>query len=109
MQQVGMVKWFDEAKGYGFVTPAGGGPDIFVHFSNIKVEGYKTLTKGQQVQFEAFVGPKGPSALQVEVIQDVDGTVPQAKTPPAVQEEEEFISQEDVDELTEPEEEEEED
>jgi len=68
MEQVGMVKWFDEAKGYGFITPAGGGPDIFVHFSNIVAEGFKTLQKNQQVKFEPFVGAKGPSALQVEVI-----------------------------------------
>lgn len=90
MKQVGMVKWFDEAKGYGFITPAGGGPDIFVHFSNIQLEGYKTLTKGQQVQFEAFVGPKGPSALQVEITKDVDDAqkttkpVKDAKTTPAI-------------------------
>jgi CspA family cold shock protein len=74
MEQVGLVKWFDEAKGYGFITPAGGGPDIFVHYSNIKAQGFKTLVKGQQVRFEPFVGPKGPSALSVEITQDVAGS-----------------------------------
>lgn len=55
----GVVKWFNNAKGYGFVTPDDGQNDIFVHFSAIEMDGYKTLKEGQRVQFEVHEGPKG--------------------------------------------------
>ena len=55
----GVVKWFNNAKGYGFVTPDGGEEDIFVHFSAIEMDGYKTLKEGQPVEFEVEQGPKG--------------------------------------------------
>jgi cold shock protein len=63
--QEGTVKWFNADKGYGFITPEGGGEDLFVHFSAIKTSGYKTLDEGQRVSFEVGSGPKGPQATEV--------------------------------------------
>ncbi len=60
----GTVKWFNESKGYGFISPEEG-KDVFVHFSEIKMEGFKTLNEGQEVQFEVTDGPKGPQAVNV--------------------------------------------
>lgn len=61
----GVVKWFNNAKGYGFVTPDSGDQDIFVHFSAIEMEGYKTLKEGQKVEFEVEEGPKGLHAQKL--------------------------------------------
>ncbi len=61
----GSVKWFNEAKGYGFIAQDNGGPDVFVHYSNITGNGFKTLKEGQQVEFEIGQGPKGPCATNV--------------------------------------------
>jgi len=61
----GKVKWFNESKGYGFIEPEGGGRDIFVHFSAIQGDGYKTLSEGQMVEFEIIQGEKGPQASNV--------------------------------------------
>jgi CspA family cold shock protein len=61
----GTVKWFNEAKGFGFITPQEGGEDIFVHFSAIKGEGFRTLHEGQKVNFEVTRGPKGLQATNV--------------------------------------------
>ncbi len=61
----GTVKWFNADKGYGFITPAEGGEDLFVHFSAIQVDGYKTLDEGQRVSFEMGQGQKGPQANDV--------------------------------------------
>jgi CspA family cold shock protein len=61
----GKVKWFNESKGYGFIEPEGGGRDVFVHYSAIQGEGYKTLTEGQLVEFEITQGEKGPQAANV--------------------------------------------
>lgn len=66
---MGTVKWFNSAKGYGFIEPQGGGEDVFVHFSSIKAEGYKTLNEGQAVSYECEKGPKGSHATEV-VVQD---------------------------------------
>jgi cold shock protein len=60
----GQVKWFNNAKGYGFIEQPGDS-DIFVHYSAIQGDGYKTLTQGQQVEFEVIKGPKGPQAENV--------------------------------------------
>lgn len=60
----GTVKWFNEGKGYGFIQPEEGN-DVFVHFSQIKMEGFKTLTEGQEVEFDVTEGPKGPQANNV--------------------------------------------
>jgi CspA family cold shock protein len=61
----GKVKWFNESKGYGFIEPEGGGRDVFVHFSAIQGDGYKTLSEGQTVEFEVIQGEKGPQASNV--------------------------------------------
>ncbi|MBF8269329.1 MAG: cold-shock protein [Gammaproteobacteria bacterium] len=61
----GTVKWFNESKGYGFITPADGSPDVFVHYSAIQGSGFKTLTEGQTVEFEIQNGAKGPQAANV--------------------------------------------
>jgi len=61
----GTVKWFNADKGFGFVTPDDGGKDLFVHHSEIKVEGYATLNEGQKVEFEIGQGQKGPCANNV--------------------------------------------
>ena len=63
----GTVKWFNESKGFGFITPAEGGADVFVHFSAIQGDGFKTLAEGQKVSFQIENGPKGPQAAQVSV------------------------------------------
>jgi CspA family cold shock protein len=64
----GTVKWFNEAKGYGFITPDDGGKDLFVHFSEIQGEGYKTLREGDKVSCNEGQGQKGPQATNVEKI-----------------------------------------
>ncbi len=61
----GTVKWFNEAKGFGFITPEGGGEDLFAHFREIQGTGFKTLKEGQKVQFEVRRGPKGLQAAQI--------------------------------------------
>ena len=63
----GTVKWFNESKGYGFISPSDGSADVFVHFSAIQGTGFKVLTEGQTVSFEVEKGPKGPQATQVSV------------------------------------------
>jgi CspA family cold shock protein len=61
----GTVRWFNETKGYGFITPDEGGKDVFVHFSGIIGEGFKTLSEGAKVEFEVRQGQKGPEAANV--------------------------------------------
>ncbi len=61
----GRVKWFNDSKGFGFIERAEGGEDIFVHYSAIRLEGYKTLAEGQEVEFDVYEGPKGPQAQNV--------------------------------------------
>lgn len=64
----GTVKWFDETKGFGFITPQDGSKDVFVHFRAITSEGFRTLAEGQQVQFNVEHGNKGPQAANVVVL-----------------------------------------
>jgi CspA family cold shock protein len=64
----GTVKWFNDAKGYGFITPEEGGKDLFVHHTNIAGSGYKSLAEGAKVEFDAREGAKGPEATNVMAI-----------------------------------------
>jgi CspA family cold shock protein len=64
----GTVKWFNDDKGYGFITPDDGGKDLFVHFSAIQSDGFRTLPEGAKVSYEAEQGPKGPNAANVQVL-----------------------------------------
>jgi cold shock protein len=63
---IGKVKWFNDAKGFGFITPSDGSKDVFVHFSAIQGSGFKSLVEGQEVKYELTQGPKGPSAANVQ-------------------------------------------
>ena len=65
--ETGTVKWFNDAKGFGFLSREGG-PDVFVHHSEIRAEGFKSLTEGQKVQFEVVDSPKGPRATNVTAL-----------------------------------------
>ena len=62
----GTVKWFNESKGFGFITPEDGGKDLFAHFSAIQNQGFKTLAEGQRVSFEVTPGPKGLQASNIK-------------------------------------------
>jgi CspA family cold shock protein len=64
----GKVKWFNDAKGFGFITPDGGGKDLFAHHSSIQMDGYKSLKEDQQVQFDVVDGPKGPAAANIRTV-----------------------------------------
>ena len=64
----GVVKWFSDAKGYGFIAPDGGGKDLFVHYTSVAGTGFRTLREGAKVTFEAPEGQKGPEAIDVEML-----------------------------------------
>ncbi|GGO97463.1 cold-shock protein [Wenjunlia tyrosinilytica] len=64
----GTVKWFNSEKGYGFIAQEGGGPDVFVHYTSITGDGYRSLEDAQRVEFEITQGRKGPQADQVRVV-----------------------------------------
>ncbi len=66
----GIVKWFNSAKGYGFICPDGGGQDVFAHFSSIVMDGYKSLKAGQGVNFEIQEGPKGLHAVEIRGLEE---------------------------------------
>ena len=74
----GTVKWFNDAKGFGFIQPDDGGPDAFAHFSAIQMDGYKSLKEGARVDFELSQGPKGLMALNIRA----EGASPPAPTEP---------------------------
>ncbi len=67
---IGKVKWFNNAKGYGFILPEDGGEDLFAHYSSIEMEGYKTLKAGQDVEFDILEGPKGMHATNIRSVGD---------------------------------------
>ena len=62
----GTVKWFNDSKGFGFITPDGGGEDLFAHFSEINMQGFKTLKEGQKMSFEIVDGKKGKQAAKIQ-------------------------------------------
>lgn len=64
----GVVKWFNDAKGFGFITPDEGGEDLFAHFSAIEMKGFKSLKEGQKVTFEVVMGPKGKQATHIKPV-----------------------------------------
>lgn len=64
----GTVKWFNAEKGYGFITPDGGGSDVFAHYSAIDASGFRTLDENQRVEFEIAQGPKGPQAARIRAV-----------------------------------------
>ena len=63
----GIVKWFNDSKGFGFITPDGGGEDLFAHFSAIQSNGFRTLAEGQRVNFDITTGPKGKQASNIQI------------------------------------------
>lgn len=64
----GTVKWFNSEKGYGFIAPEDGGPDVFAHFSAITMSGYRTLTENQRVEYDVTQSPKGPQAENIRPV-----------------------------------------
>jgi CspA family cold shock protein len=64
----GTVKWFNDSKGFGFITPENGGDDLFAHFSAIQGQGFKTLKEGQRVSFDVTAGPKGQQASNIRAV-----------------------------------------
>lgn len=82
----GTVKWFNDAKGFGFIEPDGGGTDVFAHFSAIAMDGFKTLKQGSRVTFEIQQGPKGQLAQNIVAqpgpIKTIEGAAPQGDRPP---------------------------
>jgi CspA family cold shock protein len=71
VKQTGTVKWFNDAKGFGFIEPDEGGPDVFAHFSAIEMEGFRTLKQGGKVSFEMVQGPKGQLAQSIQPVAGV--------------------------------------
>jgi cold shock protein len=81
----GTVKWFNDAKGFGFIEPEGGGEDVFAHFSAIQSEGFRTLKQGGRVSYEVVQGPKGQLAQNISAL-DVPETIPHRRNPVGVAE-----------------------
>ena len=67
----GTVKWFNDAKGFGFIEPHGGGADVFAHFSAVQMDGFRTLKQGSQVRYELVQGPKGDLAQNIQPVAEM--------------------------------------
>jgi CspA family cold shock protein len=80
----GTVKWFNNAKGYGFILPDNGDADVFAHYSAIDMEGYRTLKAGQQVSFETVDGDKGKQAANIHLVEESNASQPEAEQQPAL-------------------------
>jgi len=80
--KTGVVKWFNNAKGYGFILCDDSGQDVFAHYSSIEMEGYRTLKAGQCVAFESIDGPKGLHAMSIKVLEEVTLTGVQDQAEP---------------------------
>jgi CspA family cold shock protein len=83
---IGTVKWFNDAKGFGFIEPEGGGEDVFAHFSAIQMDGFRTLKQGSKVAFELIQGPKGHLAQAIRPIDLASGSKADTVERPARQE-----------------------
>ena len=70
---IGTVKWFNDAKGFGFIEPEGGGGDVFAHFSAIQMDGFRTLKQGSKVRFDVVAGPKGQLAQNIAAVDAAHG------------------------------------
>ena len=75
---IGTVKWFNDAKGFGFIEPEGGGDDVFAHFSAIQMDGFRTLKQGSKVRFEVVQGPKGQLAQNIAALDVAPGAASMA-------------------------------
>jgi CspA family cold shock protein len=80
---LGTVKWFNDAKGFGFIEPDGGGADVFAHFSSVQMDGFRTLKQGSQVTFDLVAGPKGSLAQNIRT---VETEAPSSEMNPAIAE-----------------------
>ena len=78
----GIVKWFNNAKGWGFIAPDDGSPEAFAHYSAISMDGFKSLKDGQRVQFTLVDGPKGPHAVDIRALDDSADAPPPPASPP---------------------------
>jgi CspA family cold shock protein len=76
---LGTVKWFNDAKGFGFIEPEGGGEDVFAHFSAIQMEGFRTLKQGGKVSYDLVQGPKGQLAQNICPVTDTEAPVPRSQ------------------------------
>ena len=79
----GTVKWFNDAKGFGFIEPEAGGDDLFAHFSAIQMDGFRTLKQGRRVRFEVVQGPKGPLAQNIAEVESEEGPAAETVVPGA--------------------------
>ena len=77
----GRVKWFNDAKGFGFIEPEGGGGDVFAHFSAIQMDGFRTLKQGARVSFELVQGPKGEQAQNIQAVEAPVGPAAMSSSP----------------------------
>lgn len=86
MELFGTVKWFNDAKGFGFIEPEGGGGDVFAHFSAIQMEGFRTLKQGSRVVYELIQGPKGDQAQNIRTADAISEPGAAAERPTTSQE-----------------------